>query len=71
MPPVEFSVTATSRFERDYRSLLKRHSDLVEHYATAVAILQQDPYNRSRVHPIKKLEGVARRRPVSLSLGPF
>jgi mRNA-degrading endonuclease RelE of RelBE toxin-antitoxin system len=59
MPPAEFSVIATARFERDYRSLLKRHPDLAEHYAAAIPLLKDDPYNRSRRHPIKKLEGVA------------
>jgi mRNA-degrading endonuclease RelE of RelBE toxin-antitoxin system len=59
MTPAEFSVIATARFERDYRSLLKRHPDLAERYAEALPILQDDPYNRTRRHPIKKLEGVA------------
>jgi mRNA-degrading endonuclease RelE of RelBE toxin-antitoxin system len=59
MTPAEFSVIATARFERDYRSLLKRHPDLAEHYAEALPILQNDPYNRTRRHAIKKLEGVA------------
>ena len=59
MPPAEFSVIATARFERDYRSLLKHHPDLARHYTEALSILTCDPYNRTRRHPIKKLEGVA------------
>ena len=58
MTPAEFSVFATRRFERDYRTLLKGHPDLPEHYAAAITILKHDPYNRSRIHPIKKLEGI-------------
>jgi mRNA-degrading endonuclease RelE of RelBE toxin-antitoxin system len=59
MTPAEFSVIATARFDRDYHGLLKRHQDLAEHYAEAVSALKEDPYNRSRRYPIKKLEGVA------------
>jgi mRNA-degrading endonuclease RelE of RelBE toxin-antitoxin system len=59
MTPAEFSVIATARFERDYRSLSKRHPDVAEHYAEALRVLQEDPYNRTRRYPIKKLEGVA------------
>lgn len=59
MTPAEFSVLVTRRFERDYRVLLKGHANLPEHYAELVAALKEDPYNRSRRHPIKKLEGVA------------
>ena len=59
MTSTEFSVIATARFERDFRSLLKRHADLAEHYSEVLSILAHDPYNRTRRHPIKKLEGVA------------
>ena len=59
MTPAEFSVIATARFERDYRSLAKHHPDVAERYAEALPILKDDPYNRTRRHPIKKLEGVA------------
>ena len=54
-----FAVIVTRRFERDYRRLLKGHSDLPEHYAAALNILKHDPYNRARLHPIKKLEGIS------------
>ncbi len=59
MPSAEFSVRITSRFERDYRRLPRGRPELAEHYAAAVAILQEDPHNRKRTYPIKKLEGVA------------
>ena len=59
MTPAGFSVIATRRFERDYRSLLKHHAELPEHYAAVLAALQHDPYNRTRRYQIKKLEGIA------------
>lgn len=59
MTPAEFTVLATARFERDYRRLLKGHRDLPEHYGVLIAALKRDPYNRTRIHAIKKLEGVA------------
>ena len=55
-PP--FFVFVTARFERDYRRLLKGHADLAADYETVLSILHADPYNRSRSHPIKKLEQV-------------
>ena len=54
-----FTVITTSHFERELRKLGKRHADLVAHYARVVETLEHDPYNRSRAHPIKKLENVA------------
>ncbi|MBA3768149.1 MAG: hypothetical protein H0W99_14460 [Acidobacteria bacterium] len=54
-----FTVIATAHFARDLRKLAKRHTELAEHYARALAILETDPYNRSRTHPIKKLENVS------------
>lgn len=53
-----FSVQITAAFEREYRKLLKGHPDLYLHYARVIAILSQDPFNRSRSHPIKKFTGV-------------
>lgn len=53
------SVLATVRFERDYGVLLKGHPDLAEHFAEAVAVLKKAPHNRSRRHPIMKLQGIA------------
>ena len=59
MPLPPFVVYVTARFERDYRSLLKRHPELAVDYATVIATLSADPHNRTRTHPIKKLEQVA------------
>jgi hypothetical protein len=36
--------------------LSKKHPDLPDAFEHAVAILGTDPYNRNRVHNIKKLE---------------
>lgn len=54
----KFDVLTTPRFDRLFRSLNRRHADLAERLATAIEILRVDPYNRSREHPIRKLEGV-------------
>jgi mRNA-degrading endonuclease RelE of RelBE toxin-antitoxin system len=54
-----FTVFVTARFERDCRALLKRHPEVAADYANVLAILSVDPYNRTRKHPIKKLEQVA------------
>jgi mRNA-degrading endonuclease RelE of RelBE toxin-antitoxin system len=56
IPP--FSVRTTSAFDRDFRKLAKQHRDLIEHYSRAIGILENDPYNRSRAHDVKKLHGV-------------
>jgi mRNA-degrading endonuclease RelE of RelBE toxin-antitoxin system len=53
-----FDVRTTPRFDRLLRSLNRRHADLAERFATAIEILRVDPYNRSREHPIRKLENV-------------
>jgi len=54
-----FSVHPTSRYERLSTKLQKGHRDFEATEKSAVAILSKDPYNRSRSHNIKKLEGVA------------
>jgi len=53
-----FSVVATSHFDRLAKKLAQGHSDLAERLEEAVAMLSEDPYNRSRRFPIKKLEDV-------------
>ncbi len=50
-----FAVHATPAFERRLKKLIPRHPELVDHYAEALAALQEDPHNRSRAHKIKKL----------------
>ncbi len=53
-----FSVRTTPHFDRLLKTLARRHPELVERYAEAREILRADPYNRTRSHHIKKLEGV-------------
>ncbi len=53
-----FSVRTTPHFERLFKSLAKKHRDLASVFASALSILQHDPYNRSKQHHIKKLEGI-------------
>ena len=55
-PP--FSVRITAHFERAFKKLARRHAGLAARLASATTVLRTDPYNRSRSHPIKKLEGV-------------
>ena len=54
----EFRVITTSRFERELKKLAAKHPGLPELFRRVVNILRTDPYNRSRQHPIKKLEAV-------------
>ena len=54
-----FEVRTTSRFQRELKHLSGRHSEIPKLYAGILPILENDPYNRSRSHAIKKLTGVA------------
>jgi hypothetical protein len=53
-----FVVRTAPRFDRLAKSLRKQHKEFTAQYEEAIAILRQDPYNRTRAHPIKKLENV-------------
>lgn len=54
-----FDVRTTPRFDRQLKKLASQHPQDAGHtFAQALAILKADPYNRTRRHPIKKLEGV-------------
>lgn len=53
-----FAVVATPRFGRLLRSLGKRHHDLTDRYEEALAILTNDPANRSQQQHIRKLMSV-------------
>jgi hypothetical protein len=53
-----FAVHPTSHYERLSTKLHKSHRDFEATERSAVAILSADPYNRSRRHNIRKLEGV-------------
>src|ERR1017187_7333539 len=55
-----FAVQPTSHYERLSVKLQKSDRDFEATEASAVRILSEDPYNRSRRHKIKKLEGVPR-----------
>ena len=54
-----FSVLTTAHFDRLLKKLTREHPDLVDRLEGAIAILSEDPYNKSRRHPIRKLEGVS------------
>jgi mRNA-degrading endonuclease RelE of RelBE toxin-antitoxin system len=54
-----FLVTTTSRFDRELKKLAAKHRELPEVFRHVIQILKADPYNRSRQHPIKKLEVIS------------
>jgi hypothetical protein len=55
-----FPVRTTPRFARLARSLRKRHPrTFTDRFEAALAILGEDPHNRSGQLPIRKLQGVA------------
>jgi hypothetical protein len=60
MTTTAFVVHPTSRYKRLSTKLQKSHHDFETIEQSAVSILSSDPYNRSRQHNIKKLEGVSR-----------
>jgi hypothetical protein len=53
-----FVVLTTGRFDRLLKKHAHGHSELADVFAEVISILRSDPYNRSRRHQIKKLEGV-------------
>jgi hypothetical protein len=55
----QFSVIVTPHYERLFKKLMRVHRDLPALQAQVGAILTNDPYNQSREHHIKKLQGVA------------
>ncbi len=54
-PP--FTIRGTPRFERMTQKLLKHHPELRGVLDRVREILSNDPYNRTSLHPIKKLVG--------------
>ncbi len=56
---MSFQVATTSRFDREMKKLSGRHAGIPEIFAKVIDILRADPFNTSRRHSIKKLEGVA------------
>ncbi len=53
-----FSVRTTTHFDRVFKKLARRQPELPVRLASVASILETDPYNRTRAHPIKKLENV-------------
>ena len=54
-----FSVEISREFDRLARRLTDQHpQDFPPRYAEAIRILESDPHNVSRQHPIAKLKGV-------------
>lgn len=53
-----FRLLVTSGFQRDLKALLKSAPHLSSEVRRLVQVLEEDPMNRSRQHPIKKLVGV-------------
>ena len=64
-----FTVRTSPAFDRLLRKLSKHHADLPELYATAITILEVDPYNQTRRHAIKKLNKPHGRGQYRLRLG--
>ena len=53
-----FEVSTTSRFDREMKRLSSQQPRLVSLFADILPVLENDPYNHTRSHPIKKLTGV-------------
>ena len=53
-----FRVVTTPAFEREFRKASKGNAALVEALEELLAILEEDPHNRSGKHKIKKLAGL-------------
>jgi len=53
-----FTARTNSRYDRLAKTLQRRHAEFITHQRSALQILAADPYNRSRSHHIRKLEGV-------------
>jgi mRNA-degrading endonuclease RelE of RelBE toxin-antitoxin system len=58
MKELSYRVITTSHFDRLMKKLAPKHPELVARFEEAIPILSADPHNKSRKHPIKKLEGV-------------
>jgi mRNA-degrading endonuclease RelE of RelBE toxin-antitoxin system len=56
--PDAFRVRSTARFDRLVKTSRKRHKEFVQILADALAILEEDPLDRKRIHQVKKLANV-------------
>ncbi len=54
----KFRVVTTPAFEREFRKASKRNAALLDAVEELLAILREDPHNRSGQHKIKKLAGL-------------
>lgn len=52
-----FTIRTSPGFDRLLRHLQKQHPELSRILEAALTVLEEDPYNRSRTHNIKRLEG--------------
>ncbi|MBI1975142.1 MAG: hypothetical protein HYS57_02150, partial [Parcubacteria group bacterium] len=53
-----FDISDTTRFERDFEKLARRHREVLEYARYARQILSTDPYNVSRQYKLKKLTDI-------------
>ncbi|MGH6918179.1 MAG: hypothetical protein ACREJ0_10800 [Geminicoccaceae bacterium] len=56
--PEAFRVRSTARFDRLVKTRSKRHREFTQILADALAVLEEDPLNRTRTHQVKKLANV-------------
>lgn len=54
-----FTVYTSSRYDRLAKALQRQNHQFAAVHASALQILSLDPWNRTRQHQIKKLEGVS------------
>ncbi len=54
----KFRVVTTPAFEREFRKASKGNAALLDALEELLAILREDPHNRSGQHKIKKLVGL-------------
>lgn len=50
-----FRVLTSPAFEREFRKIAKGNPSLIDAFEELIAILRDDPYNRTATHNIKKL----------------
>lgn len=56
--PAAFRVLTTPAFECSAKKLARGNPKVTDALEMLIAILESDPYNRMRTHPIKKLAGI-------------
>lgn len=54
----KFKIETTSGFRRDINKLLRSHHQITSIYEEIILVLEEDPYNFSKRHDIKKLGGI-------------